>query len=220
MSVLRVRDAYHRWAPTYDSETAVTTLENDLIGRIGAVPQARRVLDAGCGTGRRMREVNGRLVIGIDVTFNMLAHAKRRVRLAAADVRALPFQADLFDLVYCRLVLGHVAELSIAYAELARVCRAAGTVIVSDFHAAAADAGHRRTFRDAAGRLHEVEHYVHTPMAHASAAAAAGLRVIRVEDATVGPAVVHLYTAAGRHAQYEQQCGLPLVIALVCVRSA
>jgi malonyl-CoA O-methyltransferase len=211
--MLPVRAAYTQWAPHYDAETAVTRLEDQMIGTVAIPAGAGRILDAGCGTGRRLRQLRG---VGIDLTFAMLAHAREPLPLAAADVRALPFSSETFDVVYCRLVLGHLYEPSRAYAELARVCRPNGWVIVTDFHADAARAGHRRTFKGADGHSHEVEHYVHTPQQHVVAAESAGLRVERCESGVVGPAIRDMYVAAGMLLQYEAQLGLPLVLMLVC----
>ncbi|MBX6366196.1 MAG: methyltransferase domain-containing protein, partial [Gemmatimonadetes bacterium] len=140
--------------------------------------------------------------------------------LTAADVRALPFAAGAFDLVWCRLVVGHLPDLAAAYAELARVCAPGGDIVVTDFHPDAAHAGHARTFRDATGRVHAVEHHVHTPVEHLRAAAAAGLEAVAWRDGVVGPAVRALYERAGRLDAYEAQLGLPLVLAVAFRRRA
>jgi len=213
---LPVREAYAQWAPHYDSETAVTRLEDLMIRGLPRPAAGARVLDAGCGTGRRLRQLGHARPVGIDLTFEMLAHARARWPLAAADVRALPFPGPTFDAVFCRLVLGHVAQLSQAYGELARVSRQGATIVVTDFHAAAVQAGHRRTFTGADGRTHEVEHYVHTPDDHWRAARAAGLRLERSDNGVVGPDIRDVYAAAGKTAQYHAQGGLPLVLLFVC----
>jgi malonyl-CoA O-methyltransferase len=214
--MLPVRAAYTQWAPHYDAETAVTLLEDQMISTVAVPASAQRMLDAGCGTGRRLRQPSTVRGVGIDLTFAMLAHAREPLPLAAADVRALPFSSETFDIVYCRLVLGHLPDPQRAYGELARVCMPDGLIIVTDFHADAARAGHRRTFKGADGHSHEVEHYVHAPEEHVLLAESTGLRVERCENAVVGPAIRDRYVAAGMRAQYEAQLGLPLVLMLVC----
>jgi malonyl-CoA O-methyltransferase len=213
--VLSVRDAYQRWAPHYDTETAVTILENEMVTGLAVTVEGRRVLDAGCGTGRRLRQTTAALTVGVDLTYQMLAQASRPSALAVADVRALPLINETFDVVFCRLVIGHLRDPDPAYAELARVCRPGGTIVVTDFHAAAAQAGHKRTFRDADGQTHEIEHYVHTASDHAAVARARRLSVERCDNGVVGPTIRPAYVAAGRLAHYEAQLGLPLVLALV-----
>lgn len=245
-SALPARGAYRLWAPTYEAETAVSLLDEQVVAELGPPVAGRRLLDAGCGTARRLRAAGGAaLRAGADLTWEMLREGARmdsgrdgavapaRPRaaaprpgaagapaLAAADVRALPFATGAFDLVWCRLVVGHLADLGAAYAELARVCAPAGDVVVTDFHPDAARAGHARTFRDAAGRVRAVEHHVHPPAAHLRAAAASGLEPIEWRDGVVGPAVRALYEHAGRLDAYDAQLGLPLVLAVSFRRRA
>ena len=96
----------------------------------------------------------------------------------------------------------------------ARVLRPGGTLVVTDFHPAAARAGHRRTFRDAEGALRAVEHHVHELSEHLEAAAAVGLSAAGRREAEVGPAVEARYGAAGALDRYRADLGLPLVLAL------
>jgi len=218
-SHLPARDAYRLWAPRYDAENAVTVLEDRAVGELTPPLAGRALLDAGCGTGRRIAGVNGaRLVVGVDLVPAMLA-AGRALRpagppLVAGDVTALPLRAVSFDVVWCRLVAGHVRALDALYRELARVARPGAAVVVTDFHPAASRAGHHRTFRDEEGNLWAVEHHVHEPEDHERAAAAAGLALAARIDASVGPEVRPYYERAGVLDQYEAQRGLPLVLAL------
>lgn len=211
-----VREAYTQWAPHYDAETAVTCLEDQMVRALAVPTDGRRVLDAGCGTGRRLRRLSQARAVGVDLTLAMLTQASPRLPLAAADIRALPFANRSFDVLFCRLVLGHLHDPSPAYAEFARVCAPDGAIVVTDFHAAAVAAGHRRTFKDGAGRTGEVEHYVHDEERHVRAAEASGLRVERRDSGVVGPPIREMYAAADKLAQYEAQLGLPLVLMLVC----
>ena len=112
---LPAREAYRLWAPGYHVETAVSALERR--AALDATPDVigRTLLDAGCGTGRRLHDVaSARLCVGIDLVAEMI-HAGARERTAsaacaAADVRALPLRDAAFDVVWCRLVLGHVPD--------------------------------------------------------------------------------------------------------------
>jgi malonyl-CoA O-methyltransferase len=222
MSALTAARGYALWAPTYAAETVVSALERTAVDSFDVTLAGRRVLDVGCGIARRLapaRDAGASLVAGVDLTPQMLAQATGEPLLAAADVRALPAPDASFDVVWCRLVLGHLAALDAAYAELARVCAPAGDVVVTDFHPAAAAAGHRRTFRDAAGDVHEVEHHVHAPAAHRAAAERAGLVLREFRDGAVDDSVSAFYERAGRLDVLEHQRGLPLVLALHFVRA-
>jgi malonyl-CoA O-methyltransferase len=211
MSVVAARDGYRLWAPSYDSETAISHLENLIVNELGVVTACRDLLDVGCGTGRRIRESDANLAVGADVTFAMLADASREQPLSVADVRALPFGRESFDVVWCRLMIGHLPILEIVYAELSRACRSSGAIVVSDVCPEAIAAGHRRTFRDSTGIEHELEHHVHTLAAHTRAAHAAGLELIALRDGDVGEPIREFYERAGRVKAYDQQLGLPLV---------
>lgn len=222
MTVLAPREAYRVWAPAYESENAISHLDRVLVASLGPSPAGLRLLDAGCGTGRRLAGTGAVRATGVDLSPEMLAEGRRNpalsgIALVEGDVRALPLPGGAFDLVWCRLVIGHVAELDAAYAELARVAAPGATVIVTDFHAAAHAAGHRRTFR-VDGEVHEAVHHVHPATAQIGAARCAGLTLRARSEAEIGPEVRFFYEAAGRLALYHEHCGLPVVLALAFTR--
>ncbi len=219
MPVLSARDGYRRWAPTYARETAISLLEDDLVARMTPPLGGRRLLDAGCGVGRRLADCAAAEAVGVDLSQEMLeagiglGRISPTLRTLVGDVRHLPFPDRAFDVVWCRLVLGHLSDIGHAYAELTRVTAAGGTLVVTDFHAAAHAAGHRRTFRDADG-VHELEHHVHDLSAHATAARAAGLIAVATHEAVIGPPVRALYEGADRLALYHEHLDLPVVLAI------
>src|SRR5438067_3944428 len=214
MNLLSAREGYRLWAPSYGRVTVVSLLERAAVAALGVPTAGRRLLDAGCGTGRRLAAADAALRVGVDLAPEMLALGASDLALGAADVRALPFAAGAFDVVWCRLVIGHVRELDTVYAELARVSAPGGDIVVSDLSAEAVAAGHRRTFRDARGAVHELEHFVHPVRAQADAARRAGLSLVRQHVAAVDESVRSLYADAGKLAAYEAQVALPLVVAL------
>lgn len=218
MSALGVREAYRLWASTY-AENAVTFLDEQLAAAMSPSPRGLRLLDAGCGSGVRVAGTDAEFAIGVDLSQEML-DAGVMPHTAAADVRALPFGEDEFDLVWCRLVLSYVAEVEGAYRELARVLRPGGQLFVSDFHPDAVAAGHKRTFRDTNGQLHEVVHFIHTAESHIAAAAAAGLSLVNASEGQVGQTVRPFYESAGRMDLYKRDRGLNLVVAFLFERTA
>ncbi|MCL4809553.1 MAG: methyltransferase domain-containing protein, partial [Thermoanaerobaculia bacterium] len=143
IQVLAPEEAYRRWAPTYEDAGALAELDELARRRLDPSP-ATPLLDAACGTGRRLRGEDGGLrerAFGVDLVLPMLLAGARGAAVAAADVRALPFRAGSFRGAWCRLAVGHLARLDGVYAELGRVLASGGRLLVTDFHPDAARRG-------------------------------------------------------------------------------
>jgi malonyl-CoA O-methyltransferase len=210
MHEISVREAYRLWAPTYADETATSFLDEELAGEmLHGLPQTR-LLDAGCGIGRRIQSIPD--AIGIDQSPEMLAAGTAR-NVVAGDIRCMPFASSRFDMVWCRLVLGHVPDPRVAFGELARVCAPGGHIFVTDFHPEAAAAGHRRTLTDRNGVVHAIEHYVHTN--HTELASDADLELIAHRDGAVGPSVRNFYIRGIGLDAYRRDLGLKIVTAFL-----
>ena len=99
-----------------------------------------RALDVGSGTGALAFALAPfvREVVGVDVVPELLAEARRRARdfpnvtFVEGEATALPFGLGPFDLVGCLRTLHHVARPELAVAELTRVTRPGGRVLVAD----------------------------------------------------------------------------------------
>ncbi len=201
-------------------ENPVTALDEVAAKILGPPLSGTALLDAGCGTARRL-VFDGdrpRFFLGVDLAFDMLAEGRRdgdKPRtLAAGDLRRLPVPEASFNVVWCRLVAGYVPDLSLLYREIARSLKRGGTAIVTDFHPDASRAGHERSFRGAAGRRARLEHVVHEIGAHEEGAAAAGLFFDACLELAVGPDVRPFYERAGMLARYEADEGLRVLLAL------
>ena len=96
------------------------------------------VLDVGCGPGHLTRRLAalGFDVTGIDLDPAMIERAAARGagagRYLAADVAALPFEDDAFDLAVSTLSMHHWADAHAGIAEVGRVVRPGGRVLVWD----------------------------------------------------------------------------------------
>lgn len=94
-------------------------------------------LDAGCGDGRYLRALDEELparIAGVDISERILetAHAAiPRAELRQGNLEALPFADGSFDLVLCTQVIEHVVDGAAAVAELARVLRSGGRLVIS-----------------------------------------------------------------------------------------
>jgi SAM-dependent methyltransferase len=91
-----------------------------------------RVLDVGCGTGEDTRALPGRSV-GLDASAAMIGEAARRGGdFVRGDAHALPFRDGTFDGCRADRTLQHLVHPERALAELARVTRPGGRVVVVD----------------------------------------------------------------------------------------
>jgi ubiquinone/menaquinone biosynthesis C-methylase UbiE len=100
-----------------------------------------RVLDAGCGSGPMTAELRGRgaIVSGFDVSAGMVALAKARLGddadVRVADLAApLPYSDAEFDLAVVSLALHYVQDWAPTLAELRRVLKPGGRLLVSIIH--------------------------------------------------------------------------------------
>lgn len=214
MSALTAGEAYRLWAPTYSGENAVCILENQIVTAMTPSQAGKNLLDAGCGVGLRLKGCGDAFAVGVDASPEMCA-ASGQEKVAAAKVEALPFVSSFFDVVWCRLVLGYLPDPLPGYAELARVCRPGGHLLVTDFHADATRAGHKQTFRDVQGALHEITHHAYDPAAHIAAGAAVGLSLSEARDGAVGPAIRPFYERTGHMTMYERDKELRIVAAFL-----
>ena len=111
-----------------------------MLGLAGDV-SGRRVLDAGCGSGplSAALRARGAVVTGVDASAAMVDLARKRLGedadLHVADLAApLPFADGAFDDVVASLVLHYLEDWSGPLAELRRVLRPGGRLLVSVNH--------------------------------------------------------------------------------------
>ena len=105
------------------------------------------VLEVACGAAHvsEVAAPHVRQVVGIDLTPELLEIGAQRlagagvgnVLLQEGNAAALPFVDASFDLVICRASVHHFADPETSVAEMARVCRPGGRVVVSDMIAPA-----------------------------------------------------------------------------------
>ncbi|MFP8961276.1 methyltransferase domain-containing protein [Streptomyces nanhaiensis] len=124
----------HRWR----------TAANSAAYLLPALAPGLSVLDVGCGPGTVTADLAALVapgeVVGVDRAEDVLAEARStaaarglgNVRFARADVLALDFPDDSFDVVHAHQVLQHVGDPVAALREMRRVCRPGGVVAARD----------------------------------------------------------------------------------------
>jgi ubiquinone/menaquinone biosynthesis C-methylase UbiE len=105
------------------------------------------VLDVACGPGLVACAFSrvARRVVGLDLTPAMLEEARAlaardavgNVEFRQGDVCPLPFDDGAFSLVVSRFAFHHFPDPDAVLAEMRRVCRPGGRVVVADFLASA-----------------------------------------------------------------------------------
>lgn len=112
----------------------------------------QRILDLAAGTGTSSRTFadRGADVVATDLSLGMLTEGHRRqpgLRFVAGDALSLPFADDSFDATTISFGLRNVEHTGRALAELLRVTRPGGRLVVCEFStptAAPLRAGYRR----------------------------------------------------------------------------
>ncbi len=125
------------FAPAWFDEARAIAQEPALRGVLGDRVLVGRVLNAGCGEGLYAAFIEG--FPGVAAIVN-LDRARPSIAARSGDARHrdlqgmltdLPFQAAVFDAIVCTEVLEHIARDDIAVAELARVLKPGGLIVVS-----------------------------------------------------------------------------------------
>ena len=110
-----------------------------------------RVLDVACGLGETVRLLRPRSrlsIVGVDLGLDTLRRARERQDVAlpacppafaAGDAEALPFAAGSFDAALCECALYTFLDKASALAEIARVLRPGGRLLLADVTLAPVD---------------------------------------------------------------------------------
>lgn len=143
----KIRDQFTRQADAYIRMQQTT--DEEALGKLIALTEVQsdhRVLDVACGPGfltmgfaRRCAEV-----IGFDATSEFLARAweeaarrgLRNIQFQEGDAERLPFAADWFDVVSCRAAFHHLVRPERVLAEMKRVLKPTGRILIADMIAA------------------------------------------------------------------------------------
>jgi malonyl-CoA O-methyltransferase len=209
-----ILEAYTRWAPVYPPVPHNPLMRVEQLAMQASWPDLRdrRVLDLACGTGRYSRLIRASgaaLVVGVDFCLPMLRRLAGCASVCASMMQ-LPFGDGAFDAIICGLAVSHAPSLEQWMSEVARALVPGGTLLYSDFHPRASEAGLTRSFKDAEGVTRTAPHRIYGVDTQRSAAARAGLVVEEIREPRVGRELTEPFT--GSEGFYRQHFGLPIVL--------
>jgi 2-polyprenyl-3-methyl-5-hydroxy-6-metoxy-1,4-benzoquinol methylase len=145
-------ESYARWRSSRLGQIT-DTLERQLLFELVGPVVGKTLLDVGCGDGELALELarRGAIVTGLDAGPAMIAAAQRRIEIASiqvqlieAQVERLPFDDEVFDRVVAVTVLCFIRDAARAIAEMARVLRPGGRLVIGELGYWSLWAAHRR----------------------------------------------------------------------------
>ena len=225
-----VVDGYTAWSRSYDAPgtNPAIILDESLTDAVFAAAPRGRALDVACGSGRQVARLAalGYDVDGIDLTPAMLELAQRRCPDATLRVGGwdqLPYEDGSFDLVTTALALCHAPDLGPPIAEMARVLRPGGWLVVSDIHPTSTTFGGAAGYPgDRLGHFPFVRNHVHSLSGYFAAFTANGLTVRALDEAFLDAEHAAMLPS---HLAYPEGTarafvGLPMIVAWTAVRPA
>ena len=118
----------------YGTDLGRQVLEAEVQLLMERLPEEGRVLSLGCGIGAHEAEFRARRpgidLVCTDLQDEMLAEVPPHLTRVGVDMRALPFADGSFDAVYEITALVFVADPERALAEMARVLRPGGLLLL------------------------------------------------------------------------------------------
>jgi len=136
-----VREQFHAQAVTFTDEGFATRGLEWIVAQL-APASGELVLDVAAGAAHLGRALAPHVayVSALDLTPEMLRQGQRlaaaqglpNIAFLVGDASALPWTAEQFDLVVCRLALHQVADPAVVVREMLRVTRPTGRIGITD----------------------------------------------------------------------------------------
>lgn len=140
MDLKKVERVYSKYASMYDHTFGkVFQQSRELAVRGLPVQPGHRILEVGIGTGEALPLYPSHCeVLGIDLSDEMLEHARRRVdeyqlehvTLQRMDAGNMDFPDDHFDIVMAAYVVTAVPDYRVVVDEMIRVCKPGGRIVM------------------------------------------------------------------------------------------
>jgi ubiquinone/menaquinone biosynthesis C-methylase UbiE len=220
--VVNAIEGYRLWSASYDRDAnPIVALERRVVGERLPPLYGRTLLDVATGTGYWLNYARsqGAQAFGIDLSIEMLAQnaAKplARNRLICADMSCLPIKDGVADVAICSLAVGYVESVVKLFRELARTAK---TIIVTDLHERAVQAGWQRGF-SVHGARYQIRQFGHSTRELDHEAHTAGLQIQWRTESRVGEPERPLFADAGREHAFNQVSRIPAILSTCWARA-
>jgi SAM-dependent methyltransferase len=144
-----VRRSFERQVALFSGPDSPFATRSGSLAWIEPLSDDMIVLDVACGAAHASEPLASvvRQVVGVDLTSALLGLGAQRLReagigdvlLQEGNAESLPFVDESFDVVFCRSSLHHFGDPERAVAEMVRVCRVGGRLVLVDLVAPTAD---------------------------------------------------------------------------------
>ena len=123
---METRDAYNRWAKTYDTvDNKTRDLEEKAIREVLQGTYVQHILEIGCGTGKNTSWLarHGEKLTAIDFSSEMLNRAQEKIHdpkvtFKQADINQV-WESSPADIITCSLVLEHIRNIDFIFQQAA-----------------------------------------------------------------------------------------------------
>jgi SAM-dependent methyltransferase len=209
-----VREVFAAAAGRYAIGNPLLILEREETEGLIPPLSGKDVLDLGAGRGHyaSLAQARGaRRAVGLDFTPEMVLGMSATG--VVGDAQRLPFRSGSLDVVVAALVMSYLPDRRRALAEVVRVLRPGGVLVLSDLHPIASERGWSRTF---AGRFGERLVLAAKPASLSElceAIDAAGLTMDAHAEPVIDERLRPEFRRAGRR-DFEALAGTPLLLLL------
>ncbi|MDE1463132.1 malonyl-ACP O-methyltransferase BioC [Spartinivicinus poritis] len=158
----KVAAAFSQAAPCYDSAAKLQQqVLKRLVQQLPDLPDNSVIADLGCGTGKGLQQLTQRYssgqLLGLDLAYGMLAHARSHKRISAnwccGDAEQLPLRASSIDLVFSSLAIQWCQSFPKLLSQIENTLKPGGFFVFSTLT--------EGTLTELNQAWQQIDHYVH-----------------------------------------------------------